>query len=229
MSALDDACPIVADWRYSRNAARKAHPDKGGSEAKMAAVNEAYEVLNNPGQCLAGARGHGRLTDALIRTAPTVRQWRRPERPDGRSGRQPILRWRRGCAALPTVLPAGRFPVPLQPAGLPLSIDARVHMSHVLRNLDLKVMLTIPTGTACLPSVRFLLLHLLLCLRISGIFAHCILLHVVILCFMAWTSITSGVCCRDRIRRNSDRERCSGPNILHPLTVRTCRMFPIPR
>ena len=25
----------------------KAHPDKGGSEAKMAAVNEAYEVLNN--------------------------------------------------------------------------------------------------------------------------------------------------------------------------------------
>ncbi|KAH8105446.1 hypothetical protein BXZ70DRAFT_1070055 [Cristinia sonorae] len=31
-----------------RRAAMKAHPDKGGSEAKMAAVNEAYEVLNNP-------------------------------------------------------------------------------------------------------------------------------------------------------------------------------------
>ncbi|KZT63888.1 hypothetical protein DAEQUDRAFT_741652 [Daedalea quercina L-15889] len=31
-----------------RRAAREAHPDKGGSEAKMAAVNEAYEVLNNP-------------------------------------------------------------------------------------------------------------------------------------------------------------------------------------
>ncbi|TFK66588.1 hypothetical protein BDN72DRAFT_141582 [Pluteus cervinus] len=31
-----------------RNAAKIAHPDKGGSEAKMAAVNEAYEVLNNP-------------------------------------------------------------------------------------------------------------------------------------------------------------------------------------
>jgi len=30
-------------------AAKKAHPDKGGSEAKMAAVNEAYEVLSNPG------------------------------------------------------------------------------------------------------------------------------------------------------------------------------------
>lgn len=28
----------------------KAHPDKGGSEAKMAAVNEAYEVLNDPGE-----------------------------------------------------------------------------------------------------------------------------------------------------------------------------------
>lgn len=26
-----------------------AHPDKGGSEAKMATVNEAYEVLSNPG------------------------------------------------------------------------------------------------------------------------------------------------------------------------------------
>lgn len=26
----------------------KAHPDKGGSETKMAAVNEAYEVLSNP-------------------------------------------------------------------------------------------------------------------------------------------------------------------------------------
>lgn len=26
-----------------------AHPDKGGSEAKMASVNEAYEVLSNPG------------------------------------------------------------------------------------------------------------------------------------------------------------------------------------
>jgi DnaJ homolog subfamily C member 3 len=33
----------------SRKAAMTAHPDKGGSEAKMAAVNEAYEVLNNPG------------------------------------------------------------------------------------------------------------------------------------------------------------------------------------
>ena len=26
------------------------HPDKGGSEEKMAAVNEAYEVLSNPGE-----------------------------------------------------------------------------------------------------------------------------------------------------------------------------------
>ncbi|OBZ65503.1 DnaJ subfamily C member 3 [Grifola frondosa] len=30
-----------------RKATMKAHPDKGGSEAKMAAVNEAYEVLSN--------------------------------------------------------------------------------------------------------------------------------------------------------------------------------------
>ncbi|KAF9461455.1 co-chaperone [Collybia nuda] len=31
-----------------RTAAKTAHPDKGGSEAKMAAVNEAYEVLSKP-------------------------------------------------------------------------------------------------------------------------------------------------------------------------------------
>ncbi|THU93664.1 hypothetical protein K435DRAFT_829423 [Dendrothele bispora CBS 962.96] len=31
-----------------RTAAKTAHPDKGGSEAKMAAVNEAYEVLTDP-------------------------------------------------------------------------------------------------------------------------------------------------------------------------------------
>lgn len=32
----------------SRKAALAAHPDKGGSEAKMAVVNEAYEVLSKP-------------------------------------------------------------------------------------------------------------------------------------------------------------------------------------
>lgn len=35
----------------SRTAAKSAHPDKGGSEAKMAAVNEAYKVLSDPGLC----------------------------------------------------------------------------------------------------------------------------------------------------------------------------------
>ncbi|OJA12494.1 hypothetical protein AZE42_11885 [Rhizopogon vesiculosus] len=33
-----------------RKAAMTAHPDKGGSEAKMAQVNEAYEVLSKPGK-----------------------------------------------------------------------------------------------------------------------------------------------------------------------------------
>ncbi|KAJ7039352.1 hypothetical protein C8F04DRAFT_1033504 [Mycena alexandri] len=31
-----------------RTAAKTAHPDKGGTEAKMATLNEAYEVLSNP-------------------------------------------------------------------------------------------------------------------------------------------------------------------------------------
>jgi hypothetical protein len=34
----------------SCKAAMTAHPDKGGSEAKMAQVNEAYEPLSNPGK-----------------------------------------------------------------------------------------------------------------------------------------------------------------------------------
>jgi DnaJ homolog subfamily C member 3 len=34
--------------RAYRQAAKKAHPDKGGSEAKMAALNEAWEVLSKP-------------------------------------------------------------------------------------------------------------------------------------------------------------------------------------
>ncbi|KAH7886607.1 hypothetical protein F5I97DRAFT_1019022 [Phlebopus sp. FC_14] len=37
-----------------RKAAMSAHPDKGGSEAKMATVNEAYEVLSNPGEYTRG-------------------------------------------------------------------------------------------------------------------------------------------------------------------------------
>jgi DnaJ family protein C protein 3 len=32
----------------SRQAAKRAHPDKGGSESKMAALNEAYKVLSTP-------------------------------------------------------------------------------------------------------------------------------------------------------------------------------------
>ncbi|CAD6580379.1 MAG: hypothetical protein TREMPRED_002722 [Tremellales sp. Tagirdzhanova-0007] len=34
--------------------AKTAHPDVGGSEAKMAALNEAYEVLSDPGEFLTG-------------------------------------------------------------------------------------------------------------------------------------------------------------------------------
>jgi hypothetical protein len=44
-----DAKTIKAAFR---KAAKTAHPDKGGSEAKMASVNEAYEVLSDPGGSL---------------------------------------------------------------------------------------------------------------------------------------------------------------------------------
>ncbi|KAJ6579674.1 hypothetical protein DFH09DRAFT_1246175 [Mycena vulgaris] len=37
-----------ADARTIKKALCTAHPDKGGTEQKMAAVNEAYEVLSNP-------------------------------------------------------------------------------------------------------------------------------------------------------------------------------------
>ena len=39
-----------------RKAAKTAHPDVGGTEEKMAALNEAYEVLINPGECIAELR-----------------------------------------------------------------------------------------------------------------------------------------------------------------------------
>jgi DnaJ family protein C protein 3 len=45
----------------SRKAAKHAHPDKGGSEAKMATLNEAYEVLSSPSSV------HG-LMQAMTRT-----------------------------------------------------------------------------------------------------------------------------------------------------------------
>jgi hypothetical protein len=35
---------------FSRKAAKSAHPDKGGTEAQMASINEAYEVLSNEGK-----------------------------------------------------------------------------------------------------------------------------------------------------------------------------------
>ena len=40
-----------------------AHPDKGGSEAKMAAINEAYEVLSNPGMSMPPSVYSGSSTD----------------------------------------------------------------------------------------------------------------------------------------------------------------------
>lgn len=53
MCVLDSRAPVcflayAPSLFRSRRAALEAHPDKGGSEAKMAVVNEAYEVLSNP-------------------------------------------------------------------------------------------------------------------------------------------------------------------------------------
>ncbi|KAI9566716.1 hypothetical protein HD554DRAFT_2114540 [Boletus coccyginus] len=46
--ARDCRCKDYQESLISRKAAMTAHPDKGGSESKMAAVNEAYEVLSKP-------------------------------------------------------------------------------------------------------------------------------------------------------------------------------------
>jgi DnaJ-class molecular chaperone len=35
----------------SRTKAKTMHPDVGGSEEQMAALNEAYEVLSDEGEC----------------------------------------------------------------------------------------------------------------------------------------------------------------------------------
>ena len=51
MRILDFCLLILILTCDSRKAVMKAHPDKGGSEAKMATVNEAYEVLSKPGMC----------------------------------------------------------------------------------------------------------------------------------------------------------------------------------
>ena len=40
---------VLTCTSISRKAAMKSHPDKGGSEQQMATVNEAYEVLSDPG------------------------------------------------------------------------------------------------------------------------------------------------------------------------------------
>ncbi|KEI40504.1 uncharacterized protein L969DRAFT_335172 [Mixia osmundae IAM 14324] len=47
--------------RAYRKATLKAHPDKGGSQAAMAAVNQAYEVLGNDGPSYR-SESHGMLT-----------------------------------------------------------------------------------------------------------------------------------------------------------------------
>ena len=49
LSVLFITSPLTSTFIYSsRKAAKIAHPDKGGSEAKMATLNEAYEVISNP-------------------------------------------------------------------------------------------------------------------------------------------------------------------------------------
>jgi hypothetical protein len=50
LSSLSCVGMVLMWFGGSRKATLKAHPDKeGGTQEKMAAVNEAYEVLFNPG------------------------------------------------------------------------------------------------------------------------------------------------------------------------------------
>ena len=48
-----------------RSVARRVHPDAGGDEARMAAVNEAYRVLSDPGRrAMYDARGRAPVASA---------------------------------------------------------------------------------------------------------------------------------------------------------------------
>ncbi|KAJ6544369.1 hypothetical protein B0H19DRAFT_300427 [Mycena capillaripes] len=100
----------------------------------MAAVNEAYEVLSNPGAYyLSPASPSAFSPPRPCRAAAALRQRRGPERPDGAAGRTPVPA---GRAPLLAVLPAGRvprprgrrrrIPVPLQPRALGVRVRVRV-------------------------------------------------------------------------------------------------------
>lgn len=50
-----------------KTAAKKAHPDlPGGSEEKMASLNEAYEVLSSQGMCVGSSKTDRRRTEDEI-------------------------------------------------------------------------------------------------------------------------------------------------------------------
>jgi curved DNA-binding protein CbpA len=78
------AINTIIHFCSSRKAAKTAHPDKGGSEDKMAAVNEAYEVLSDPGEQNFKHFSFVFFSPFIfhLRTPNPIRQRRRPERPD---------------------------------------------------------------------------------------------------------------------------------------------------
>ena len=61
---------------HSRKKAKTAHPDVGGSEDQMAALNEAYEVLSNE-----GTPQNASVTEYMLtrRLAEKIRQRRRSQ------------------------------------------------------------------------------------------------------------------------------------------------------
>ncbi len=136
-------CSVLYPWSdpiTSRKAVLTAHPDKGGSEAKMAAVNEAYEVLSNPGASVSYAVVIPVVlpSSRVCRAPPAVRQRRRPERPTAGWGTIPGQRlpW-----AVRAVLPRRqlrwlprrrrRVPLPLQPGWFPLASSASAVFAFV--------------------------------------------------------------------------------------------------
>jgi hypothetical protein len=75
LEAREDASPLEIERLYKRQA-RKRHPDRGGAEDDMKALNEAYSVLHdaNARRAYDDARHKPKAVRAEVHSAPPARE-----------------------------------------------------------------------------------------------------------------------------------------------------------